>query len=81
MKILFRPEDIVIFTRSNSGAAVLPEVLKSKLILKNKSCKIYTTENIKQSINIYSKFITNQNIGILTGSLYSAGDFLSEHRA
>ncbi|HBG50042.1 MAG TPA: hypothetical protein DDW90_11235 [Cyanobacteria bacterium UBA9971] len=80
MEILFRHGDIVILTQSNSGAAVSPEILKAKLIQKHMPCKIYTTENIKESINIYFELITNKNIGIMAGSLYTAGDFLSQYK-
>ena len=81
MEILFRQGDTVILTKSNSGAAVSPEILKDKLMQKHMPCKIYTTESIKESIDIYLKLITNQNIGIMAGSLYSAGDFLSQYNA
>jgi len=100
MEILFRHGDKVIFTQSNSGAAVSSEILKSKFLQKNKACKIYTTKNIQESVNIYLKLITEQSIGmsfvlqngkaalqkelplrigIMTGSLYSVGDFLSQY--
>ena len=81
MEMLFRQGDTVILTKSNSGAAVSPEILKDKLMQKHMPCKIYTTESIKESIDIYLKLITNQNIGIMAGSLYSAGDFLSQYNA
>jgi len=79
MEILFRHGDMVILTRSNSGAAVSPKILKSKLVQKNMPCKIYATKNIKESINLYLELITNKNIGIMAGSLYSAGDFLFQY--
>ncbi len=53
MKILFSDEDTVILTKSNSGAAVPPEVLQESLIKQNKSCKIYITGSIKETINTY----------------------------
>jgi len=79
MEILFRQSDTVILTKSNSGAAVSPKVLKAKLIEKHMPNKIYITQNIKESINIYHKLVTNQNIGVMAGSLYSTGDFLFQY--
>lgn len=79
MEILFRHGDTVVFTQPNSGAAVSSEILKTQLIKTNMSCKIYTTKNTKEAINIYTGLVTNQNIGIMAGSLYSAGDFLSQY--
>lgn len=78
MKILFKNGDTIIFTQSISDAAVSPEMLKAKLIQKHMSCKIYITKSTKEAVNVYRKLITNQNIGIMAGSLYSAGDFLSQ---
>ena len=79
MEILFRHGDTVVFTQSNSGAAVSSEILKTRLIKTNMPCKIYTTKNTKEAINIYTGLVTNKNIGIMAGSLYSAGDFLSKY--
>lgn len=75
MDILFRPEDTVIFTKAHSAAAVHPDELKENLKV---DCKIYLTYNIKNAVNVYSDLITNKNIGIITGSLYTIGDFLSK---
>jgi len=79
MEILFRPADIIILTKSNSAAAVSPEILKEELLSKNSACQIYTTKNIKESVNTYLRIKTTKNTGILTGSLYSTGDFLTEY--
>lgn len=77
MEILFRERDTVILTKSTSGAAVLPESLQAFLLQKNKTFKIYTTENVEQAINTYRGLITQNSIGIMAGSLYTIGDFLS----
>lgn len=81
MKILFNPDDMVILTQSNSGAAVSADILyQAALMQGSMSCeKIYTTKNIKEAINIYLQLINDQCIGIMAGSLYSAGDFLREY--
>lgn len=76
MKILFRPDDTVILTQSNSGAAVPPEILKNSL--KDNPCKIHITENTQEAIKTYLKIKATKNIGIMAGSLYSIGDFLSK---
>lgn len=81
MKILFRPKDTTIFTQSCSGAAVFSDILKNKLVHMDMPNKIYTTKNVKEAIEIYLKLITNKNIGIMAGSLYSAGDLLSQYKA
>jgi dihydrofolate synthase/folylpolyglutamate synthase len=79
MKILFRQDDTVILTQINSGAAVPVEILKTNLIETSMPYKIYTTKNIKEAVNIYLKLMKSPNIGIVAGSLYSAGSFLSEY--
>jgi len=80
MEILFRNEDIIILTKSNSEAAVPPELLQESL-QKNNSCKmkmkmkIYLTTNIQEAINTYSDLMSDKTLGIMAGSLYSIGDF------
>ena len=74
MEILFRDEDTVIFTKSNSGAAVEPDVLKENM---KKACKIFLAEDIKQSVDTYLSIGMDNKIGIMTGSLYTLGDFLA----
>ncbi len=88
MKILFRNGDTIILTQINSASAVFPETLKEKLT--EYTCKIYITKNINESINKYLQLIESENdkkdvskkhayIGIMAGSLYSAGEFLKEY--
>jgi dihydrofolate synthase/folylpolyglutamate synthase len=80
MEILFHPEDIVILSQSNAPAAVPAEILLQNMAQEMLVSKIFITKNLKEAMNIYSGFISDKNIGIMAGSLYTIGDFLAEFK-
>jgi len=77
MKELFREQDIVIFTKSSSGAAVSPNELEQQALAEFKTLKTYIKTDIKQSFELYNILKSPKNIGIIAGSLYTIGDFFS----
>ncbi|MFH0703022.1 MAG: folylpolyglutamate synthase/dihydrofolate synthase family protein [bacterium] len=77
INILFRHDDIVIFTKSLSKNSVDPEILKEKFLLKNPLQRVYTSNNINKSIDLSSSLKENSSIVIIAGSLYTVGEFLS----
>jgi len=77
MKTLFRQEDTIILTSSNTPSALNTKALGeelTKLNIKN----IYQTQNIKEAIKLYKSIKMDTSTGILAGSLYTAGEFFKE---
>lgn len=76
VKVLFNPDDTVILTKSCSNSAVNPEELKN-IITKNNLCnKIYTINNLEESINLSLSLLSENFIIIIAGSLYTVGEAL-----
>lgn len=76
-EILFSPEDEVILTTFSSENCVNPEIIKDYLIKNTNVNKIYITKNSTETVNFYYKNFTNAHIGIVAGSLWLCGKFLS----
>lgn len=77
IEILFSPEDIVICTKSNSNAAVLPEILSEKIKNKKQSNAVYHKSNLIDAINLSNDLLTSEHIIIIAGSLYTVGETLN----
>ena len=78
---LFKVDDVVIFTKSSSQNAVDPEILKENYLLKSINKKIYSTHNLKKSLNLAYSFIqdnhtSNPYVIAVSGSFYIVGEAL-----
>ena len=76
IKNLFRHDDIIICTKSDSQNSVEPQILKEKILYLSLSDKVYTAENIEKALNLSSGFFQDNYLVIAAGSLYAIGDLL-----
>jgi len=79
MQILFKTQDIVILTQSNYSASVPAEILFEKLEDKTIFMNVFITNNIDEALKKFFELKNEKSIGILAGSLYSIGDFLTSY--
>jgi len=74
--ILFRPEDRVILTKTqSSSASVEPEVLAK--CVNNKCKEVYLSQNVKEAVEICKNLYQQRDLIIFTGSIYTIGEFYS----
>lgn len=79
METLFiedRKSDTVILTKSAAPAAVHVQSLKKELQKSRFGGEIYFSESIKEAVEIFLNIRKDNSIGVLVGSLYSAGEFI-----
>jgi dihydrofolate synthase / folylpolyglutamate synthase len=78
MKTLFSENDIVIFTKSSFPTAVLPEALEKQALFLFPELKTHVKQNVKDSLSFASDLKNLENLVVIAGSLYSAGEVLKE---
>jgi dihydrofolate synthase/folylpolyglutamate synthase len=74
--VLFKENDIVILTEISSGSAVKAEVIRNRILEKNKKINVCMNKNLKESFQQLCSYNSASRVLISTGSLYLAGDLL-----
>ncbi|HSA07087.1 MAG TPA: folylpolyglutamate synthase/dihydrofolate synthase family protein [Candidatus Gastranaerophilales bacterium] len=74
---LFREQDVIILTKNASPYCENPENICEYLKNQQKGKKIYITQNIEEAMKLYAKINKKKALTILTGSIYTIGEFLA----
>lgn len=82
LKVIFKAQDIAIFTKSSSKSSVEPEILQEKAITNNLLSGIYSSNYLEEVLNLAFSLLNSENrqdnyLIVVAGSLYTVGEILS----